>query len=214
MFLALKLGTSFSIAGGRAIFLDTVADRYVCLAPDLDALFQAILQLRRPIAAQETPERLLASGLFELQPAARAIKPFVQRDEPKGDFTHDGQRSLIAHLPVGIAMLAITSIALRYRGFHAVMEGPHIDNSWDVSPHLGAIISAHRLLGLGTRAHQTCLVRSVALKRHLARHALGSRLVLGVQARPFKAHCWLQHEHMILNDTLETVRDFVPLFEV
>jgi hypothetical protein len=39
-----------------------------------------------------------------------------------------------------------------------------------------------------------CLIRALVLLRVLARHGVGSRLVLGVEATPdFSAHAWVEH---------------------
>ena len=44
-----------------------------------------------------------------------------------------------------------------------------------------------------------CLIRAVVLARVLARHGIGSRLVLGVQAAPeFTAHAWVEHRGLPL----------------
>jgi hypothetical protein len=56
-----------------------------------------------------------------------------------------------------------------------------------------------------------CLVRSVVLSRLLARRAIESRLVIGVQAPgEFAAHAWVEHEgeHVLPRGT------FQPLLEL
>jgi hypothetical protein len=37
------------------------------------------------------------------------------------------------------------------------------------------------------------------------------RLVFGVQAQPFSAHCWVQHADLLLNATLEDAVAFTPI---
>ncbi|MBS0422325.1 MAG: lasso peptide biosynthesis B2 protein [Proteobacteria bacterium] len=56
-----------------------------------------------------------------------------------------------------------------------------------------------------------CLVNSVTLLEFLAAYGQFPRLVFGVQAHPFSAHCWIQHEDVVLNSTLEHVLQFTPM---
>jgi hypothetical protein len=36
-------------------------------------------------------------------------------------------------------------------------------------------------------------------------------LVFGVRTHPFEAHCWLEKDRVILDDTVEHVRWFTPI---
>ncbi len=59
-----------------------------------------------------------------------------------------------------------------------------------------------------------CLFEALALGQFLAGFGLQPRWVFGVQARPFAAHCWLQHESIVLNDTVEHVVRYSPIMVV
>lgn len=63
-------------------------------------------------------------------------------------------------------------------------------------------------------ARDACLLNSLALIEFLARHDLYPQWVFGVQARPFAAHCWVQHEGIVFNDSLEHVRRFTPIMAI
>jgi hypothetical protein len=41
-----------------------------------------------------------------------------------------------------------------------------------------------------------------------------ARLVLGVKLRPFGAHCWVEHEHMVVSDQLEMIHPFTPILSI
>lgn len=56
-----------------------------------------------------------------------------------------------------------------------------------------------------------CLLDSLALDRWLGGRGTGRRLVLGVAARPFAAHCWLQSDSMLLNDSYDRVSRYTPI---
>jgi hypothetical protein len=76
----------------------------------------------------------------------------------------------------------------------------------DMTGTIAAFSRGERML-----AAQTCLLRSLALHRLLARDGHASTLVFGVKLHPFEAHCWLQHGDAVLNDTVEQVGLFVPI---
>jgi hypothetical protein len=56
-----------------------------------------------------------------------------------------------------------------------------------------------------------CLVRSLVLLEFLAAYGQFPRLVFGVQAHPFNAHCWIQQDDVVFNSTLEHVLQFTPM---
>lgn len=58
---------------------------------------------------------------------------------------------------------------------------------------------------------RNCLLDSLALDRWLARDRIDARLVFGVTAQPFAAHCWLQSGAAILNDHYDRVSRFTPI---
>jgi Transglutaminase-like superfamily len=56
-----------------------------------------------------------------------------------------------------------------------------------------------------------CLFDSLALVELLASYRLFPRVVFGVIADPFQAHCWLQEGNTVLNDDLERVARYKPI---
>jgi hypothetical protein len=71
------------------------------------------------------------------------------------------------------------------------------------------VFGAMRSLFLSTRS--LCLLESIVLLEFFARYRLYPQWVFGVQTRPFAAHCWLQHEQLVLNDTAERVCAYTPI---
>lgn len=59
-----------------------------------------------------------------------------------------------------------------------------------------------------------CLFDSLALLEFLAGYHSYPRIVFGVVADPFQAHCWLQEEDTLLNDDLERVGRYRPILSV
>nr|WP_279588181.1 lasso peptide biosynthesis B2 protein [Sphingomonas japonica] len=60
-------------------------------------------------------------------------------------------------------------------------------------------------------AEDRCLPRSIALARVLRAEGSGAKLVLGVTGQPFATHAWVQDGDVVLNDTRDHVRLFMPL---
>jgi hypothetical protein len=59
-----------------------------------------------------------------------------------------------------------------------------------------------------------CLFDSLAALEFLARQGCWPKWVFGVKASPFGAHCWLQEEELVLNDSVEHVSAFTPIMVV
>ena len=59
-----------------------------------------------------------------------------------------------------------------------------------------------------------CLFDSLALLEFLAGYHTYPRIVFGVVADPFQAHCWLQEGDVLLNDDLERVAKYKPILSV
>jgi hypothetical protein len=63
-------------------------------------------------------------------------------------------------------------------------------------------------------SRNACLFDSFALLELLARQRMYPDWVFAVQASPFGAHCWLQHEGIVVNDTCEHVAPLTPIMVV
>ncbi|AOH87264.1 hypothetical protein AWL63_24245 (plasmid) [Sphingomonas panacis] len=77
---------------------------------------------------------------------------------------------------------------------------------------ISSVIASFATVDLLFTPQGQCLVRSIAMARTLARAGCDFNLVIGVRSGPFGAHCWIQQRSVILNDQLDRVRDFVPIF--
>jgi len=63
-------------------------------------------------------------------------------------------------------------------------------------------------------AKDACLFDSLSLSEFLASHGVFPAWVFGVQSRPFAAHCWLQLDGIVLNDTVDHVKRYTPIMVV
>jgi hypothetical protein len=75
----------------------------------------------------------------------------------------------------------------------------------EVFEYLRVFLFSHR---------EECLRDSLAVLEFLAGYGVFPDWVFGVRARPFVAHCWVQHEGMVFNDTAEHAGGYVPIMVV
>jgi hypothetical protein len=77
-----------------------------------------------------------------------------------------------------------------------------------------AALVFEKLRPLAFSTKDCCLRDSLALARFLALQGLHARWVIGIKTRPFGAHAWVQHDHLVLNDHHEHVSGFRPILVV
>lgn len=59
-----------------------------------------------------------------------------------------------------------------------------------------------------------CTLDSLIIIEFFARHALHPDWIFGVQANPPDAHCWVQYDDELVNDTVDVVSQFAPIMAV
>lgn len=59
-----------------------------------------------------------------------------------------------------------------------------------------------------------CLFDSVCLLNFLALYGFYPSIVFAVIPEPFQAHCWLQEDEWVLNDSLERVDAYTPIMRI
>ncbi len=56
-----------------------------------------------------------------------------------------------------------------------------------------------------------CLPSALVTCVWLGRKGVKTEIVFGVRTHPFEAHCWAEHGGIVLDDTLDRIRTFVPI---
>ncbi|MEO1020428.1 MAG: lasso peptide biosynthesis B2 protein, partial [Pseudomonadota bacterium] len=59
-----------------------------------------------------------------------------------------------------------------------------------------------------------CLFDSLALLYFLARYEVFPQWVFAVQLKPFRAHCWVQSNSLVVNDVVANVRHYTPIMSI
>lgn len=77
---------------------------------------------------------------------------------------------------------------------------------------LSVAATFHRLTPYLQTTSDKCLFRSLALVRYLALSQLPASVEIGVRTAPFVAHCWVEHDGIVLNDHLDHVREYQKIW--
>jgi hypothetical protein len=93
------------------------------------------------------------------------------------------------------------------------LEGTNID-AQTVKAFLAASIFAKFALRFWRFERLVDRVAERTAARPAARGALDIARARQVRARPFVAHCWAQHQNIVLNDTAEHVGGYIPIIMV
>jgi len=118
------------------------------------------------------------------------------------------------------------ALALRYGRFDSVIDRERARRTREARGNPSSEVPldrdrAHELVALFATfrpyffsAKHACLFEALALSTFLASYRFHPRWVFGVQARPFAAHCWLQQEGVVFNDTVEYVSRYTPIMVI
>lgn len=203
-------------ASGKLLLLDLRQDRYFAVP---EALAGAMLEwLERRYACAPPPEirallgraRITRDGDPDPNNALKERVTFpTALERPSG-----ADARIIGRLALS-ALIAGTWTKLRTRSLHGILENRAARPVLPVRGHhdeISVIAASYDERRSSTPISRNCLLDSLALDALLARHGFGAKLVFGVCATPFGAHCWLQTSDMVLNDSYDHVARFTPIF--
>nr|WP_303649482.1 lasso peptide biosynthesis B2 protein [Asticcacaulis machinosus] len=78
-------------------------------------------------------------------------------------------------------------------------------------PDIHCLALRHRRARRYSFIDTICLLDSLALLAFLRRRGHAAKLIFAVNLTPFGAHCWVEHDGIILNDTLGSTQTFQPI---
>jgi len=214
MFWRLLPHATICVASDRLILLDSRQDRYL-MVPD---------QIAAPVAAwlSGRPMAPAPQGLLDLLASSGTLDPSDPRPCNAERFEIEVPTTLAASATGAIGarhrgrifgLVIGTWLGLKLRGFDRVLHRVSAQaiygqsSTWAALDRIAAYDRARRFVPLA----RICLLDSLAQYRWLGQAGIGCRLVFGVTGTPFAAHCWLQNDEAILNDTYEHVSRFTPI---
>lgn len=205
MTLVLRPDVHAAAVDDALILLDLAEDEYFCLpkgsAPDMNGF----------IADAAVISALDEAGLLTAGPgpARRPLPPrpsktiIYQRPErpPALDMWWSAARAALAVRRIGEGAGVARYLAL--------VEGPVGDRT------PGRVAEAARTfwrMAPWLPIEGECLVRSALLMRFLKQRGLEADWVFGVRLWPFMAHCWVQLDDLCLNDDVERLTAYTPIY--
>jgi Transglutaminase-like superfamily len=226
--------------GSEAILLDLRQDKYFSVparaaralshtVPGWPTATSSELEHLPPLSESEmrrTVEFYLNSGvLTAIESEGKSAKPIhypPPRDLVPLGFDLDITRSISWHDARNF-LYASTLAAYRWRTLplHAVVRKVAARKARTIKlepfdDRLAADLACtyRRLQAFVFTGRNRCLLQALSFANFLSFYGLFPDWVFGVQTRPFAAHCWLQHNHYLLNETPEGVKRFTPIFAV
>ena len=215
----------------HVVLLDLKQDRYWALEADKTAPLVGLVPgwpvsptpgEVQPEEAQEVAAALLDQGILAGDAAGKdatpvAISPPARELLPDHEYRRTPLRLGTVLKFVSAALAA--KIALRWAPFEKVVRnfgarkrsGSAAAQTLDVERARGLVATFFRLRIFVFSSKNECLFNSLALLGFLERHGVYADWVFGVQARPFAAHCWVQKDEIVFNDTVEHVSGYTPI---
>ena len=209
MLWSLAPNISFCWIGGQAVLLDVARDRYFALPRSASRQFRAWLETND---GSPPPEILTRSGLLVLD--AKVPVPIEPCDivAPRADLDERWPTNGVGcSIASAARSAALARLYLKVQPLERILsrlrETCALLTSNDVEPHAFAYAGARARLPL----QRQCLPDSLAMLDYLRRHGRRAQLVFGVMTEPFGAHCWVQSDTAILNDSADNVSRFTPI---
>lgn len=212
---------SFCRVDEHFVFLDIDNDRYFSLPYPMERTLASYLEGNR------APE-LDIGGLIErriLVDQRRAAIGGRKNTKPAA------RSAMEAHIPAQklrpsdllevLAIVLRTRLELKLFTLKRVLDGLGAGRRFPAAPitPLAALLE-HRLLDaaaifrharLYVPVDMRCLLDSIAMAKFLRRRQLHAYVVFGVALDPFSAHCWVQLDDYVLNDTVGNVNSHTPI---
>ncbi|WP_275228345.1 lasso peptide biosynthesis B2 protein [Novosphingobium album (ex Liu et al. 2023)] len=197
------------------IFLDVRRNRYLALA---SRTASALIEEEFANVPGPILQTVAQMGWFapDARPLPGATAPTLANRELAALARHErGSRALIGQALVALvyARISLRTMPLE-RLLAAVARRSANAGARTGSRAIADLVAAFETTARFTMPRNSCLPRALALHALLARHGHACTLSFGVKLHPFEAHCWLQRDAVLINDTIEQVGLFVPIMAI
>ena len=214
--------------GDAFVFLDLAQDEYTLIMGEAAAALSELLRkagsTRLTPQLTESLQELIQAGLlttdskagrpFTAMPGAGAIQPVLDLETPPRPTVK------LSHLYNFAVACTTAAVRLRWSriqntvsavAMRKARHGSRQRVDLDQARQLAAIF--HRLRGLFP-ANYLCLFDSLALVEFLARYDVFPEWVFGVKLEPWAAHCWIQHQQITFNESVEQAAAYTPIMVI
>jgi hypothetical protein len=174
--------------------------------------------IERDILTANPNRGKLATPVAHLRPEVALIEgyadvPFEIRAKDVANFL---RAALLVKAQLRWCSLQYIVERIRSRKQQRLRSGARVgaDLDFDLAETRRNVAVFRRLQPLLFTAPGACLFDSLVLTEFLARYRVLPALVFAVSTGPFAAHCWLQHESIVLNDSPDALRRFTPIMVI
>ena len=227
----------FCVAGTFCLFLDLKADQYLCtetrtfelLAPHLHGWPISAISTHDEIPltpdARSLARELISKDILSENAVAckRAIptswelpsESLTTQREPTSVFYNLARAASFfaatvkANRRLSVQPLHVTVRAIAARKAARTRAASLVGHDRTVR-----LTSAFHALRLTFPRNYLCLFDSLALLDFLSLYNIFPTWVFGVRPEPFLAHCWVQADGVVLDDTVEHTSGFIPIMTV
>ncbi len=208
-------------SGGRSIFLDVDANKYFCLPDPIEKAFAEYIEGNSRTTYPEL-DTLVIRGVLVPDQMSEGIAADIPLPIPTSEIGAWASAAPSAFQVVRAITYQISAeLSLRYSSFAAVKfklakRSAQVRGCSHQLPHeeIAKIAAAFERTSLVLASADRCLVRSLALMSMMHARGIAPRLIFGVRTNPFSAHCWVQFRDVVLNDSAEHARLFVPILVI
>ena len=220
------------------VILDLENDRYIAVAPQDSVDLQGFIEGWPAAGGQSTApaigrtateppviQHLLEQGLISPDPTGKPATP-PQIEAPEAALI-DGYEEVHARLRVrDIARVAAaagqTIASLRALGLSKVIRGIRKNRMSASHRYKATLVADDRaLVAMYSQirpfiftSRKACMIDSIVMSQFLSGFGSLPHCVFGVRSSPFAAHCWVQRDGLVYNDTAENVRKFTPILVI
>ncbi|HWU72473.1 MAG TPA: lasso peptide biosynthesis B2 protein [Sphingomonas sp.] len=215
--LRFRAGISHCSFPGCAIVLDLDRDRYWQVGTDVSAALDWLADRRAGPLAPGQLDRLERLGIVEpakpespLEQAPSLPSPThsaIEGDVRKQAFDPIAATEVAYRVAMARRLVERRSLRWNIADIEHRRTGKGMASSGCIAVLAQAFSRYRRLVPLANK----CLPDTLAFLRFAARRGHYPRLVFGVEAWPFAAHCWAQAGELVLNDVLDHARSFSPI---
>ncbi len=216
---ALRPGVSFCEVDRSAIFLDLVADRYFCLGKPASAAFLEFVRCPLTEIAPDWPAYgLVDQGVLLPIPGSTTLNACTGSPVSGTMFDRRSGSAISLGVAEALCLRGAAEVALKVCGLDKCMSAAaqRRQCSVRIANRDLALCASKAFAGsaLWRSRQQRCLSISFATVEWLLRRGCRVELILGVRLHPFQAHCWTQCDGILINDTVDAVRNFTPILIV
>lgn len=222
---------------GHVVLLDLKQDRYFALEAAATAPLGGsvpgwpVRALDAPVAGSSDPEQAEQIAADLLEQGVLTDEATAGKDASPVRIARPARELLTPHASAGggaaaavnlVAAALAAKLALRFTAFESVVErfrarkrkaGGGVQQP-DMERTRALVAAFFRLRVFLFSSRSECLFDSLTLLNFLAHYGIAADWVFGVQARPFAAHCWVQLDDVVFNDTVEHVSGYTPIMVV